>query len=635
MVKIAVADKNRFTFVANIHLLKKQLLFLVLLLAVNYHLPASAQDSSKVLKKEQKGKLSSKADEVEMLLKKGAESKIIAAKYEEIARDFKFSGQTNRAIQYFKKAEEYYNKAKMKDASARVLREIAQLQESKQELEDAYITYEKSAEISNSTMSRNDASRVAAPTAESKIQFNQQNIDKIREKDTDLNLSAEEVALTFSNQAKLYDEVGKKEEAIKYKKEAIQVLNEKQVPNGNLETKKMKVDLSSQLAELYAKNQQYDEALQAALEAQTMAKKSGEPSLFVQSSIDLADLYSQNSDSENALLVLKDAYRMALKSGRTKDARMALQALIRHFSEQKDDDSQLYFYNDFIGQLDNLIARDSSLLDEKIFYAKEERIEQLEKERALQDELLDQSRNFNYGLVVFFVALFLASAFLYWSLMKVRMQNKRIALQSLRREMNPHFVFNSLNSVNRFIAQNDEIKANNYLTSYAQLMRTTMEISSHDFIRLDKEIELLTKYLDLEHLRFSQHFDYRIELDENVELENCSIPGFLIQPHIENAIWHGLRYKKEKGLLLLKIAEEKGQIVVAIEDDGIGIQESQKLKTENQKSHLSRGFLNIKERIELLNSLYKFKIQMRILSPTKDNIGTTVLLILPKTVKNG
>jgi len=610
--------------------IKSFFLLLLLLVPLAWSAPF-AQDSSRIVKQKS---LSSRADEVERLLKKGAEPKVIAQKYEEIGREFKLNGQNNKAIQYFNKAVEYYNKAKLKDDASRVLREIAQIQEVNLDFEAAADNYEKSAIVGNSAISKTDAQRVSAPSNESKIAINQRNIENIREKETD-EVALNDRVLTYSNQATLLESTGKTAEALSYSKEALQILEDKSTAKDSREFTQMKVQLSNQLSDLYLKNEQIDNAISTAIASRQMALESGDMALVVKSSADLSELYMKNKEPDNALLVLKDAYRMALNSGRTLDARLALTALIKHFSEQDDTEAKLFFYQDFVSQLETLIARDSSMLDEKIFYAKEERIEQLEKERALQDELLDQSRNFNYGLVVFFVALFLASAFLYWSLMKVRMQNKRIALQSLRREMNPHFVFNSLNSVNRFIAQNDEIKANNYLTSYAQLMRTTMEISSQDFIRLDKEIELLTKYLDLEHLRFSQHFDYRIELDENVELENCSIPGFLIQPHLENAIWHGLRYKKEKGLLLLKIAEEKGQIVVSIEDNGIGIQESQQLKTENQKSHLSRGFLNIKERIELLNSLYKFKIQMRILSPTKDNIGTTVLLILPKTVKNG
>jgi LytS/YehU family sensor histidine kinase len=195
--------------------------------------------------------------------------------------------------------------------------------------------------------------------------------------------------------------------------------------------------------------------------------------------------------------------------------------------------------------------------------------------------------------------------------------------------MNPHFIFNSLNSVNRFIAQNDEIKANQYLTSYAQLMRANMEVSSKDFIPLDRELDLLRKYLELEHLRFGQHFDFEIKIDENIQTEDFAIPGFLIQPHLENAIWHGLRYRKSKGKLTLSMQREGKQLRVSIEDNGIGIEESKKLKTENQKSHKSRGFSNMEERIGLLNGLYGFKIVLDVKSPINAEGGTVVAYLLP------
>lgn len=600
---------------------------------VSWPIVCCAQDSTKIPRQKN---LSTQADDVEVLLKKGAEPKTIAEKYEEIGRTFKLNGQNEKAIQYFQKAADYYKKAKSKDDASRLLREIAQMRERKEELKEAVELYEQASSLSNSVLNKNDAVRASVPDAESKIIINQQNLNALPPEMSN-DLEVQEKAINLSNQAKLYDEIGKKENALTYSIAALNVLESKgtMAMGNSKEITKMKIEVNAQIAELYLKNQQFDDALMALKRARELALESGDLALIVQSSADLAEIYKSNNDREKALFILKDAYRLALNSGRTLDARKALLSLVKYYHEGQDIDSQLFFYADFIEQLETLIARDSSMLDEKIFFAKEERIEQLEKERALQDELLSQSRNFNFGLIVFFVALTIVSIFLLWSFMKVRMQNKKIALQSLRREMNPHFIFNSLNSVNRFIAQNDEIKANNYLTSYAQLMRTTMEISAQDFIRLDKEIELLTKYLDLEHLRFGQHFDYRIELDDSIELENCSVPGFLIQPHLENAIWHGLRYKKEKGLLTLKISELKGSILVTIEDNGIGINQSQKLKTENQKSHQSRGFSNIKERIELLNSLYSFKIEMTIISPMDDNIGTSVRLVLPKIVKNG
>ena len=117
--------------------------------------------------------------------------------------------------------------------------------------------------------------------------------------------------------------------------------------------------------------------------------------------------------------------------------------------------------------------------------------------------------------------------------------------------MNPHFIFNALNSVNSFIATNDERAANRYLSEFSGLMRAVLENSEEDFIPLSKEIELLQKYTKLEHFRFQDKFDYDILVDDAIPTNQFKIPPMLLQPYIENAVWHGLRYKKEKGFLTI------------------------------------------------------------------------------------
>jgi tetratricopeptide (TPR) repeat protein len=581
-------------------------------------------------------KLSSTADELETLLKDKAKPELIAAKYEQLAREFKVKGDNNKAIQYFNKAAEYFAKAKKNEDESRVLREAAQLLEQQGNMEMAIDNFQRAALSSNTASNTMDAQRVAAPTTEKRLEISEDIIQgniSLKE-DADFVKSSydyQEEAIGYFNRAQVSVEADQEVVAVASNIKALKVLEEglKKAPSDELVVLNSKT--SDELADLYERSNRLDEALEVKRSAYQVAMRAENVPLAVQNSIDLAELYRKNNQHEEALLVLKEAYRLSLSSGRTKDARAALLALTKHFDLEGKLDDKVFFYQDFIAQLDDLIARDSSMIDEKIFLAKEERIEQLEIERDLQDQLLDQSRNWNYGMIAFFALLLLGSTFLFWSFLKVRMKNKKIALQSLRREMNPHFIFNSLNSVNRFIAQNDEIKANNYLTSYAQLMRSTMEISSEDFIRLDKEIELLRKYLELEHLRFGTHFDFEIVIDENLDMEDSAIPGFLLQPHIENAIWHGLRYRKEKGALVLSFQKVEEHLLVTIEDNGIGVEESKKLKTSNQKSHKSRGFSNIKERIDLLNSLYRLNIKMELQSPVENQMGTRVKYRIPLT----
>ena len=165
-----------------------------------------------------------------------------------------------------------------------------------------------------------------------------------------------------------------------------------------------------------------------------------------------------------------------------------------------------------------------------------------------------------------------------------------LALKSLRSQMNPHFIFNALNSVNSFIAKNDERSANRYLSDFSMLMRAVLENSEEDFIPLSKELELLELYVKLEHSRFSEKFDYHIQVDEQLNREAFLIPPMLLQPFVENAIWHGLRYKENKGSLEITFNQmDADHLQISITDDGIGRKQSAELKTRHQKNQNSKG----------------------------------------------
>ena len=196
--------------------------------------------------------------------------------------------------------------------------------------------------------------------------------------------------------------------------------------------------------------------------------------------------------------------------------------------------------------------------------------------------------------------------------------------------MNPHFIFNALNSVNGFISKNDPRKANKYLSDFSRLMRTVMDNSQKDFVSLREEISVLELYLKLEHFRFQDKFDYDLTIEDKVQPDELRIPPMLIQPYIENAIWHGLRYKEDHGHLSVNIDIDEADLVMKVKDDGIGRRKSQELKTHNQKTHESMGMKNTASRINLLNSTYKSNISCQIedLENGKDT-GTSVSVKIP------
>ncbi|NRD23368.1 histidine kinase [Winogradskyella litoriviva] len=267
------------------------------------------------------------------------------------------------------------------------------------------------------------------------------------------------------------------------------------------------------------------------------------------------------------------------------------------------------------------------------------RITSLESDRALSKSKyeLTQEQNKNQQIIIYsliggLVLLLITGYLMFKYIKQQRLANNLLALKSLRSQMNPHFIFNALNSVNTFIATNDERTANKYLTDFSKLMRAVLENSEEDFIPLKKEIELLNLYTKLEHFRFQDKFDYSIDVDETIDVEEFQIPPMLLQPYIENAVWHGLRYKTEKGHLNINIQPKtKSEITIIISDDGIGRERSKALKTDHQKKQNSKGMNNIKKRVAILNEMYKDKVDVTIADfQDLEDAGTKVVVTLKK-----
>lgn len=252
------------------------------------------------------------------------------------------------------------------------------------------------------------------------------------------------------------------------------------------------------------------------------------------------------------------------------------------------------------------------------------------KDNELQSERNKQQSIIIYSLLAGLILLLLLAFYMYRNMKQQRVNNNLLALKSLRSQMNPHFIFNALNSVNSFIASNDERTANRYLTDFSKLMRSVLENSEEDFIPLSKEIELLELYTKLEHFRFQDKFDYNITVDATINVDEFLIPPMLLQPYIENAVWHGLRYKDEKGLLQISLkAQTNNELQIVIEDNGIGRDKSKEFKTTHQKNQNSKGMGNIKKRVAILNEMYADKVDVFIEDIANDG-GTKVVLTLKK-----
>jgi tetratricopeptide (TPR) repeat protein len=281
-----------------------------------------------------------------------------------------------------------------------------------------------------------------------------------------------------------------------------------------------------------------------------------------------------------------------------------------------------------------LIAQQTRILTlEKDRELTENKIALINTEKELTQEMNQRQRWVIYSLIALSLLLLVLAYFMYRNNKQQKINNHLLALKSLRSQMNPHFIFNALNSVNNYIAQNDERAANKYLADFSKLMRSVLENSELDFIPLNQEIELLNLYLKLEHERFKDKFDFTLTVDPALDHTVLQVPPMLLQPIIENAVWHGLRYKEEKGYLNIAFAKAEQSINVTIIDNGIGRDKSKQIKTEHQKKRDSKGLGNIKNRVSLLNELHDCHISIAVNDAgLEPDIGTKVIVTISKKV---
>ncbi|MCG8328593.1 MAG: histidine kinase [Chitinophagales bacterium] len=358
----------------------------------------------------------------------------------------------------------------------------------------------------------------------------------------------------------------------------------------------------------------------------------------------LAELSLNSGRVEEAEEVLS-----ALKNNLTFDIEPIKKANVHKLSssvklEKGDYKGAIEEYQQYISENDEALARQEAELAQQANILREQGAVDL----AIKDYLLQQTeQNLLHNqikaqrLYIALLALLLLAVGIAYILVrrkehKRRRANNMLEIKSLRAQMNPHFIFNALNSINNFISRQDERSANKYLSDFARLMRLVLEHNQKEFISLEEELRLLELYLKLEHARFEEKFDYKIHKDAGLHLAEIEIPPMLIQPFVENAVWHGLRYKTSKGALSLHIQKEKEEeLIIKIADNGIGRTRSIAAKTDQQSRYKSTGVNNVNHRIELINELYDKQYQLEITNNNdqEEDVGTLVTLIIPLTAK--
>jgi Histidine kinase len=290
------------------------------------------------------------------------------------------------------------------------------------------------------------------------------------------------------------------------------------------------------------------------------------------------------------------------------------------------NDSAYYYLKQYMVMKDSLLNRQFYFrLNNYKKQAEEERktsqINLLNKENQLKEQKLKQEGTVKRSLIVVLILMSLLGVLIFRTLtlkrknelQKQQLENEKkqaelqqkateLEMQALKAQMNPHFIFNCLSSINKFILKNDTDAASDYLTRFSRLIRLVLTNAQLTLIPLSDEIEMLRLYLDMERLRFSDSFDYNIIYENTIEPDTTYIPPMLLQPFCENAIWHGLMHKEGQGKLDIMMSIQNGELQCLIADNGIGRTKAAELKGKSGAKQKSFGLKLTTERLAIFNN---------------------------------
>jgi len=381
--------------------------------------------------------------------------------------------------------------------------------------------------------------------------------------------------------------------------------------------------------------------------------------------------YVEKRNYPSALAYLKKGVALAVKDNSGPLLLLGYNSLSSVYPHLGNSDSAYFYLQKYVNLKDSIVTRQFLFRINNYKRAaedakKESRIGFLNRDNKIKLQQLEQAATFRNFIIAAFIALFFAGLYVFrninlkrknerlrqeqkeqeWKLKELESENKHVELQkqsaelemqALRAQMNPHFIFNSLGSINHFILKNEGKTASSYLTRFSRLIRMVLINSQKPLITLNDELEMLRIYLDMERLRFKNSFDYVISFINEIDAENVSVPPLILQPFCENAILHGLMHKEGQKHLAIELSMEDNILQCVIADDGIGREEAAALKNPLQERGKSMGLQITTQRLALLNqnkNIQTFYKIDDIQDEEKKVVGTKVILkIINQEVK--
>lgn len=380
------------------------------------------------------------------------------------------------------------------------------------------------------------------------------------------------------------------------------------------------IKLISYAETLLMKNQ-YDSALTIFLKPLRQLRRENDRWDLMRVLLDVAKVYEKKKESTTALPFALEGFSISKEANAKLYILEAYRILSRLYSNLKKADSAYLFLQQYTSLKDSIATnrflwRLTNYKKQVDFKNKNDQIALLDQENKIKEDKLNQQALLKWILLAGLLIIAL-SGFMIFKNLSLKRKNEKLQsrhsqaelqhhvteleMQALRAQMNPHFIFNCLNSINRFILKNETEAASNYLTKFSRLIRMVLTFSKQTFIPLEDELEMLRLYLDMERLRFKDAFDYGINFTNSIDASNVFVPPLLLQPFAENAIWHGLMHKEGHGHLGIELHIDRKILTCTITDDGVGRNKATEIKMKSAQQKKSMGLQITAERLALLN----------------------------------
>lgn len=569
------------------------------------------------------------------ICKKSKELKYIAQAYNNIGLVYASMGQFDKALDYYQ--ESYKTKIEIRDSTGIgiILNNIANIHFQTGNYENAILYFQKALDILEKLkyydgiasclngcglISENMANYTSA------LDYYNKALEIAQKQNNHF-----QIANLFNNIGNIYSKTKDYNKSIYYYEQALKKRRE-------LDDRKGIAGSLNNIGLIYRTKKEYQKAIEYFIKALAINKEIKNQYEITLNLNAIGKNYFETGQYDKALVFFTQSLKMAEETGNKLMIQQNYNDLSNVFGRQFQYEKALDYYKKSVAikdTLDNIEIRKKidELQAKYETEKKEHEIQILAKQNLIQKLQLSKSRTFVIGLAVFIIII-IFSGFLFIRQHRLNIERQSLILeQKLLQQMNPHFIFNSLTSIQSFIFDKDKLLAGKYIADFASLMRLILENSREEFIILEKEISTLKYYLELQKLRYENKFDYSIFVDPSLNIEFDIIPPMLGQPFVENSIKHGIAKKDTKGQIDIRLLKRDKYLIFEIEDNGIGREKSQQLQEVESNKHISLALSITRERLENLNKRNRRKINLEIVDLERNNtpLGTLVRFEIPKT----